>query len=70
MLVGYRTKIATCIVWALTVSLQNRNMLIHSGADDLLRMVLFWSLFLPLDRYWSWDKNRYTEVAKKNIFSL
>lgn len=70
MLVGYRTKIATCIVWALTVSLQNRNMLIHSGADDLLRIVLFWSLFLPLDRYWSWDKNRYTEVAKKNIFSL
>lgn len=73
ILFWYKTKIATLIVWWLTVSLQNRNMLIQSGADDLLRMLLFWSLFLPLDRYFSWDKNRYNMVQKTSltgIFSL
>ena len=59
MLVGYRTWIATIVVWVLTVSLQNRLMIINSGADDLLRVVLFWSMFLQLDRHWSWESDRY-----------
>ena len=42
-------------------------MLIQSGADDLLRMLLFWSLFLPLDRYFSWDKNRYGILPKTSL---
>ena len=64
MLVGYRTKMATILVWILTVSLQNRNMSINSGADDLLRLVLFWSMFLPLNRHWSWDSQKQHEVKR------
>lgn len=70
LLVGYRTKIATIAIWILTVSLHNRNMIINSAADDLLRVVLFWSIFLPLDRYWSWDKNKYTLPTLKYIITL
>ena len=70
ILFWYKTKIATLIVWWLTVSLQNRNMLIQSGADDLLRMLLFWSLFLPLDRYFSWDKNRYGMLPKTSLSGI
>lgn len=70
LLVGYRAKIAIIGIWILTVSLQNRNMSINSAADDLLRVIIFWSMFLPLDRYWSWDKNRYTLPSLKYILTL
>jgi hypothetical protein len=64
MLVGYRTKMATILVWILLVSLHNRNMSINSGADDLLRVVLFWAMFLPLDKHWSWDSQRHYESKR------
>ncbi len=70
LLVGYRTKIATIGLWILTVSLQNRNMIIHSGADDLLRMVIFWSMFLPLDRHFAWSKMRYSFPPAKYILTI
>lgn len=70
LLVGYRTKFASIGLWILTVSLQNRNMAINSGADDLLRMVLFWSMFLPLDRYWSWSKMHYNFPNLKYICTI
>jgi hypothetical protein len=55
LLLGYHTRVATIASWALLVSLQNRNTLIGQGGDDLLRMLLFWGIFLPWGRVWSWD---------------
>ncbi len=54
-LVGYRTTIATVATWYLLSSLQLRNTLIQNSADDLLRMLLFWSMFLPLGARFSLD---------------
>jgi hypothetical protein len=56
--VGYRTRLATAVTWVLMVSLQARNPMILYGADQLLRMLLFWSLFLPLGAAWSIDRLR------------
>ncbi len=48
LLVGFRTRLATAGTWVLLVSLQNRNpFILHSG-DVVLRLLLFWSLFVPL----------------------
>jgi hypothetical protein len=55
LLLGYHTRLATLVSWLLLVSLQNRNPLISQGGDDLLRMLLFWGIFLPWGRVWSWD---------------
>ncbi|MDB5235460.1 MAG: hypothetical protein JWR44_2453 [Hymenobacter sp.] len=55
MLLGYHTRLATVASWVLLVSLQNRNPLIGQGGDDLMRMLLFWGIFLPWGRVWSWD---------------
>ena len=55
MLLGYHTRLATLASWVLLVSLQNRNPLIGQGGDDLLRMLLFWGIFLPWGRVWSAD---------------
>lgn len=56
MLVGYRTRLMTVIVWVLVVSIQARNPLVLNGGDVLLRLLLFWGMFLPLGAYWSVDR--------------
>jgi hypothetical protein len=55
MLVGYRTGVATFVVWLLTMSVQLRNLYIGGGWDAQMRMLLFWSLFLPLGARYSVD---------------
>ena len=51
---GYHPRLATLGSWLLLISVQNRNPLIGQGGDDLLRLLLFWGLFLPWGRVWSW----------------
>lgn len=58
LLFGFRTRIATLVVWVLTVSLHNANPLILQGEDVLLRVVLFVSIFLPLGAAYSFDRWR------------
>ena len=55
MLVGYRTRLATVVSWILLVSLQNRNPLVLQGGDVLLRLCMFWAMFLPWGISYSWD---------------
>jgi hypothetical protein len=58
LLIGYNTRTATVASWILIISLQTRNPLILQGADDVLKMLLFWSMFLPLGACWSIDRWR------------
>ena len=56
MLAGYRTRLMTIIVWVTLMSIQWRNPLVLNSGDALLRLLLFWSMFLPLGAYWSVDR--------------
>lgn len=38
----------TAALWLLTVSLQNRNFMILNKGDQIFRLMLFWSMFVPL----------------------
>ncbi|WP_187264498.1 HTTM domain-containing protein [Pontibacter beigongshangensis] len=58
LLFGYKTRVATVVTWLLLLSLQNRNVLISQGGDDLLRMLLFWGIFLPWGRCYSYDATK------------
>lgn len=55
LLVGYRTRLAVIASWILLTSLQVRMPLILNAGDTLLRVALFWSMFLPLGAVWSAD---------------
>jgi hypothetical protein len=55
LLVGFRTRVAAFGSWALLMSLHIRNPLVLHGWDDLLRMLLFWGLFVPLGAAFSVD---------------
>lgn len=58
LLLGYRTTLATVLCWIMLVSLHGRNALILSGGDSVMRMMLFWGMFLPLGACWSMDAQR------------
>jgi predicted DCC family thiol-disulfide oxidoreductase YuxK len=56
LLVGYRTRLATIVSLVLLLSLQNRNPLVLDAGDIILRMLLFWGMFLPLNAHFSLDR--------------
>ncbi len=53
--VGWRTRLMTIASWLLLASLHNRNPQVLQAGDALLRMLLFWAMFLPLGARWSID---------------
>eukprot|EP01113_Clastostelium_recurvatum_P049149 TRINITY_DN905_c0_g2_i2.p1 TRINITY_DN905_c0_g2~~TRINITY_DN905_c0_g2_i2.p1 ORF type:complete len:777 (+),score=147.85 TRINITY_DN905_c0_g2_i2:145-2331(+) len=55
MIIGWHTRIFTCMSWFMLTSLHNRNMLVLNGGDDFLRVMMFWAMFLPLGARYSVD---------------
>ncbi|MEQ9671579.1 DCC1-like thiol-disulfide oxidoreductase family protein [Coleofasciculus sp. G2-EDA-02] len=55
LLVGYRTRLAAIASWVMLISLHNRNPAVLFAADDMLRALLFWMMFLPLGASYSVD---------------
>jgi hypothetical protein len=55
LFIGYRTRLFTFLSWFMMLSLHNRNSLVLQGGDDLLRMTLFWAIFLPWGARYSCD---------------
>jgi len=70
LLVGYRTRLALVVSWLLLVSVQNRNPMILSGEDNLIVLLAFWGMFLPLGARYSIDAalNK-SEPAKSNAYA-
>ena len=68
LLAGYRTKLFTILCWVFLISLHNRNPLIHQGGDDLLRLILFWGIFLPWNYYYSIDAKKINEIKKETAY--
>jgi predicted DCC family thiol-disulfide oxidoreductase YuxK len=58
LLVGWRTRVAAVVSWALLTSIQSRNPQVLQGGDVLLRCLLFWGMLLPLGASWSIDRAR------------
>jgi hypothetical protein len=67
--VGYRTRLSIALSWLLLISLQGRNPLVLHGGDDLLRCVLFWSMFLPMGAVWSLDRRLARSRAPARVLS-
>lgn len=69
LLFGYKTRLATFLVWIFTISLHNRNLFILQSGDDLLRLTLFWALFLPWGNALSLDAKKYRSKTKHFSFA-
>jgi len=56
LIVGFRTPLAAFLTWILIASLHYRNPFVLNSGDILLRMILFWFMFLPLGARCSLDR--------------
>lgn len=56
LLFGYRTRWVAFASWFFLLSLHNRNPMVLQSGDTLLRMLVFWSMFLPIGAYFSVDR--------------
>jgi hypothetical protein len=65
--IGYRTRLATILSWVLLASLHVRLPIVLNAGDTLLRLLLFWGMFLPLGAAWSVDARRRGSQAIRAI---
>lgn len=56
LILGFATRVVTLAAWILVVSAQIRGPLVITAGDFILKMMLFWGIFLPLARRWSLDR--------------
>jgi len=68
VLVGYRTRIFILVSWLMMISLQNRNGIILSGGDMLLRSLILFAIFLPLGAKWSIDEHHSKEKITDHTY--
>jgi predicted DCC family thiol-disulfide oxidoreductase YuxK len=61
MLIGYRTRLATILSWVFLLSIHMRNPYILQNGDVLLRLSLFWAMFLPWGSLYSIDSLKRTD---------
>ena len=55
LLLGFRTPLVTAVSWLLLLSVQARNPRVLHDSDVLLRLLLFWGMFVPLGARYSLD---------------
>ncbi|MFM7321366.1 MAG: hypothetical protein ACKO5K_07575, partial [Armatimonadota bacterium] len=55
LILGWQTRFFAFLCWFLIVQVHNRNPIILHGGDQMLRIVAFWAMFLPLGARWSID---------------
>ena len=55
LIFGFNTRLMTILCLVLVASLHVRNPLVLTGGHILMRLMLFWSIFLPLGAVWSVD---------------
>ncbi len=68
LLIGYRTRIFSVLAWLMLLSIQNRNHGILQCGDDVLRLLLFWGIFLPWGNFYSIDAKRYPGMQREKKY--
>ncbi len=55
LIIGYKTRTVAALNFVLLLSIHNRNPFILDSADDLMRLLSFWMIFIPLAKHYSVD---------------
>lgn len=63
LVLGVRTRLAAAATWLLLVCLHHRSPFVLNAGDALLRLLLLWSMFLPLGARFALDARRAAPVA-------
>lgn len=64
--IGYQTRIMSAVSWWLYLSLSLRNTWLNFILDRYFHYLLFYSMFLPLDHYWSVSSSKANQKDTTN----
>jgi len=70
LIIGWRTRLVTCISWFLLISLHVRNPIVLNAGDVILRLVMFWVMFLPLGAVRSIDSRERAVAPPKRYLGM
>lgn len=70
LMIGCFTTLASVVSWLLLISIHTRNPLITNAGDTYIALLVFWGIFLPLGRVWSFDARRSLSPAEMQFSSL
>ena len=68
--VGYKTRVFHALAFIMAISLHGRHLLMEDGAEVTLKLLLFWTLFLPMGARFSIDALMTSLKARKEVHSL
>src|SRR3954452_789499 len=58
LLVGWQARWASAANFLILLSVHERDLWVLNGGDTMMRLLAFWSLFIPLGAVWSLDARR------------
>lgn len=61
LMIGYHSRLAGLLTWYFSAAVQLRNPMVLDGGDDFIRVLLFWTPFLPLGARWSVDARSFPQ---------
>ncbi len=64
-LLGWKTKFIAPVAYLFLFSLQQRQPYLQFGWDHYLHVLLFWGMFLPLNKRWSVEAHKYTHICNE-----
>lgn len=67
LLVGIHTRAASFFTWIFMLGLNHRNPLVTDGGDMQLKVMLFWLMFLPTDRCWTYSNQSHKRASVCNF---
>ncbi|MEQ1739128.1 MAG: HTTM domain-containing protein [Methyloglobulus sp.] len=70
MMIGWQSRLATCITWLVWVSLWNRNPLLLDGDDAVLKMMCLYLMLSPCGNCWSVDAYLCSKPQHVAVWSL
>jgi hypothetical protein len=70
VMVGWHTRIAMVVAWALVLSVQNRNNAVNSGADSVLIAACMFGCLMPLGSRLSLDARRPSPPDLGTVYSM
>jgi hypothetical protein len=71
-MVGYRTRQANIMLWAMVIGSQARGSILLQAGDVVLRLLLFWCMFLPMGTRFSVDRRagRLESTVPRQVLSV
>jgi hypothetical protein len=69
-MLGYRTRLSGAVAWFMVIGCHARFSMVLNAGDFLFRLLLFWSMFLPMGARMSIDRRLKQEDVPQRVYGV